>query len=49
MQISVSVIPPQAKSIHWPLPNPAQAKGTHEQKMIVFRQTRDETKNVLPN
>ena len=26
------VILPQAKSIHWPLPDPAQAKGTHEQK-----------------
>ncbi|PEG71142.1 tyrosine protein phosphatase [Ligilactobacillus aviarius] len=40
------VIPPQAKSIHWPLPDPAQAKGTHEQKMFVFRQTRDETKKT---
>lgn len=38
------VIPPQAQSIHWPLPDPAQAKGTHEQKMIVFRQVRDEIK-----
>ena len=25
---------------------PPQAKGTHEQKMIVFRQTRDETKKT---
>ena len=39
-----SVIPPQAQSVHWPLPDPAQAKGTPEQKMVVFRQVRDEIK-----
>lgn len=38
------VIPPQAQSVHWPLPDPAQAKGTPEQKMVVFRQVRDEIK-----
>lgn len=41
------VIPPQAQSIHWPLPDPAQAKGTHEQKMVVFRQVRDELKELI--
>lgn len=41
------VIPPQARSLHWPLPDPAQAKGTHEQKMIVFRQVRDEIKKLV--
>jgi arsenate reductase len=41
------VIPPQAQSIHWPLPDPAQAKGTPEQKMVVFRQVRDEIKQLV--
>lgn len=41
------VIPPQAQSLHWPLPDPAQATGTHEQKMIVFRQVRDEIKILV--
>ena len=41
------IIPPQAQSLHWPLPDPAQAKGTHEQKMIVFRQVRDEIKKLV--
>ena len=40
------MIPPQAQSVHWPLPDPAQAKGTPEQKMVVFRQVRDETKKT---
>ena len=26
------VIPPQAQSVHWPLPDPAQAKGTPDRK-----------------
>ena len=41
------VIPPQAQSIHWPLPDPAKATGTHEQKMTVFRQVRDEIKKLV--
>ncbi len=41
------VIPPQAQSVHWPLPDPAQAKGTPEQKMVVFRQVRDEIKQLV--
>lgn len=32
---------------HWPLPDPAQATGTTEQKMIVFRQVRDEIKRLI--
>ena len=42
-----SVIPSQAQSVHWPLPDPAQAKGTPEQKMVVFRQVRDEIKQLV--
>jgi arsenate reductase len=41
------VIPPQTQSIHWPLPDPAQATGTNEQKMIVFRQVRDKIKRLV--
>ena len=42
-----SVIPSQAQSVHWPLPDPAQAKGTPEQKLVVFRQVRDEIKQLV--
>ena len=41
------VIPPQAQSIHWPLPDPAQAKGTHNQRMATFRQVRDRIKKLV--
>lgn len=41
------VIPPQAQSIHWPLPDPAQATGTHEQKMVVFHQVLDRIKKLV--
>jgi arsenate reductase len=27
---------------HWPIDDPAQAEGTHEQRMQVFRRVRDE-------
>lgn len=38
---------PNTKSIHWPLPDPAQAQGTSEEKMEVFRQVRNEIKNLV--
>ena len=28
--------------LHWPLPDPARAEGTEEQRMQVFREVRDE-------
>lgn len=37
-------IPTKAKKLHWPLPDPAQASGSQEEKMAVFRQVRDEIK-----
>lgn len=36
--------PTKAKKLHWPLPDPAQASGSREEKMAVFRQVRDEIK-----
>ena len=29
------IIPPQAQSLHWPLPDPAQATGTPEQQLLI--------------
>lgn len=42
-------IPTKAKKLHWPLPDPAQASGSREEKMAVFRQVRDEIKQRVIN
>ncbi|MCH4009874.1 arsenate reductase (thioredoxin) [Companilactobacillus sp.] len=34
--------PSEVKRIHWPLPDPAQATGTKEQVLAVFRKVRDQ-------
>lgn len=36
------VLPPGKKKIHWPLSDPAKARGTEEEIMTQFRATRDE-------
>ena len=36
------VLPPSTRKEHWPLNDPANATGTEEQIMAVFRTTRDE-------
>lgn len=41
------MVPPQAKSIHWNLPDPAQAQGSYSEKLKVFRQVRDEIKKYV--
>lgn len=38
------VLPPAVKKIHWPLSDPAKAKGTEDEIMAEFRATRDEVK-----
>ena len=38
---------PQTRSIHWPLPDPAQATGTPEQQLLIFRQVRDKIKQRI--
>jgi len=37
--------PPRVKKMHWPLEDPAQATGSDEEKMQVFRNVRDEISN----
>lgn len=41
------VASPNTTSIHWPLLDPAKAKGTRSQKLVVFRQVRDEIKQLV--
>ena len=41
------VTPPTVQKVHWPLPDPAQAQGTDAQKLVVFRQVRDEIEERL--
>ncbi|WP_273951048.1 arsenate reductase (thioredoxin) [Leuconostoc mesenteroides] len=41
------IIPVQTKSLHWPLEDPAQAKGTIEEQLEVFRNIRDEIKKLI--
>lgn len=36
------ILPPGVKKIHWPLTDPAKARGTEEQIIHAFRETRDE-------
>lgn len=37
-------LPPMVKKIHWPLTDPAKARGTEDEIMAQFRATRDEVK-----
>ena len=39
---SCPVFPGNAHREHWPVEDPADAQGSHEQKLAVFRATRDE-------
>jgi len=36
------VTPPQVRRLHWPLPDPARAEGSEEERLAVFRSVRDE-------
>lgn len=36
------VLPPDVRKLHWPLSDPARAKGSEEQVLDLFRQSRDE-------
>ncbi|MCF6166703.1 Arsenate reductase [Furfurilactobacillus rossiae] len=38
------ITPPSVKKLHWPLPDPAQAVGTEEEQLTVFRSVRDQIK-----
>jgi len=39
---SCPVFPGNAYREHWPIEDPAHAEGSHEQKLAVFRATRDD-------
>lgn len=39
------VLPPGVQKKHWPLEDPAKARGTEEEIMQIFRATRDEIRN----
>ena len=35
-------VPGSAKRLHWSFPDPSRASGTHEERLAVFRQVRDQ-------
>ena len=41
------IFPGKAKRIHWSFDDPAEAIGTEEEKLDVFRRVRDEIRNRL--
>jgi arsenate reductase len=44
---SCPVFPGKTKLVHWNLMDPANAKGTQEEKLIVFREVRDKIKEKV--
>ena len=44
---SCPVFPAAKKTLHWPFNDPADATGTDEQKMSMFRRIRDEIKTKI--
>ena len=43
------VLPPAVKKVHWPLTDPAKAKGTEEEMMNEFRAIRDDVETRVRN
>ena len=41
-QETCPIFPGASKTLHWSFEDPAHATGTYEQKLIIFRKTRDE-------
>ena len=39
--------PGAKETLHWPFPDPADAEGTDEEKMVVFRQVRDDIQTKI--
>lgn len=39
----------EARRIHWPLPDPAGAEGSEEERLARFRDVRDEIRRRLPS
>lgn len=42
---SCPVLPPDVKRLHWPLADPAAAKGSDGEILAIFRQVRDEVES----
>ena len=42
-----TMLPPQTKTLHWPLSDQAQATGTLEEQLQEFRKVRDEIKKLV--
>ena len=42
---SCPVLPPEVKRLHWPLEDPAAAKGSDGEILAIFRQIRDEVES----
>jgi arsenate reductase len=41
------VTPPGVLRLHWPLPDPARAGGSEEERLAVFRQVRDRLRELI--
>jgi len=41
------MIPAKTKSLHWPLIDPAQVRGTIEEQLQAFRNVRDDIKKLI--
>jgi arsenate reductase (thioredoxin) len=46
-QKTCPIFPGEHEKIHWDLEDPAEAKGSEEEKLVVFRKVRDEIKNNI--
>ena len=44
---SCPVFPGAKETLHWPFDDPADATGTDDEKMVVFRRVRDEIKDTI--
>ena len=42
---SCPVLPPEVKRLHWPLEDPAAAKGSDDEILTTFRQVRDQVES----
>ena len=43
------VVPGTVRRLHWPLPDPARADGTDQERLAAFRTARDALKKLLPD
>jgi arsenate reductase len=46
---SCPVFPGATETLHWPFDDPADAPGTDDEKLVVFRRVRDEIQSTINN